>query len=222
MFTAGIFHGTGYTGPDCYFNPWRAIPSAKNQFYERTTNNNMKEKVLIMMVGLFLANLPQALAQEPVATESDYDKAYERRIQQEYLYGVYIPKDLSDAIVQLNQLADRESLQKFRMAAEEEAVRKLHFSLGRWIIHNWGFYGGSRLSYALKGMGVHHPDDMAQLLVRSLHRSLNKKPIEVKAQVEVLNTAREAARQKRLESSEVLYLEKRQLNPDSVKAGKQR
>ncbi|MEQ8704739.1 MAG: DUF6794 domain-containing protein [Phaeodactylibacter sp.] len=182
----------------------------------------MKEKVLILVAGLFAANLSLLSAQEPVATESEYDKAYERRIQQEYLYGVYIPKDLSDAIVQLNKLTERESLQKFRLADEEEAVRKLHFSLGRWIIHNWGFYGGSRLSLALKGMGLHHPDDMARLIIRSLHRSLNKKPIEVKAQIEAFQSVREAERQKRLESAEVIYLKKQGVNADSVEAGKQR
>lgn len=174
------------------------------------------------MIGLLLANLPLMLAQQPVATETDYEKAYERRIQQDYLYGVYIPEDISDAIVQLNKLAGRESLQKFRMAEEEEAVRKLHFSLGRWIIHNWGFYSGSRLSHALKGMGLHHPDDMARLLIRSLHRSLNKQPIEVKAQIEAMQAVREAERQKRMESAEILHQEKRQLNPDSVDIEKQR
>lgn len=183
----------------------------------------MKEKVLLFCLGFLLAGASVLHAQgEPVATEAEYDKAYERRIQQEYLYGVYIPKDLSDAIVQLNKLADRESLQKFRMAGEEEAVRKLHFSLGRWIIHNWGFYGGSRLSVALKDMGLHHPDDMARLIIRSMHRSLNKKPIEVKEQIALLQEAREAERKKRMESAEILYEEKRQLNRDSVEPGKQR
>lgn len=202
----------------------RQYPGAKISFSRETQQLDMKEKVWIAVAGLLLAWLPNGMTQEPepIATDTDYEKAYERRIQQEYLYGVYIPKDLSDAIVQLNKLADRESLQKFRMAAEEEAVRKLHFSLGRWIIHNWGFYGGSRLSHALKGMGLHHPDDMARLLIRSLHRSLNSEPIEVKAQVEALAAAREAERQKRLESAEILYEEKRQLHPDSVDLGKQR
>lgn len=183
----------------------------------------MKGKVLLFCLGFLLTGTSVVYAQEePVATEAEYDKAYERRIQQEYLYGVYIPKDLSDAIVQLNKLAERESLQKFRMAEEEEAVRKLHFSLGRWMIHNWGFYGGSRLSHALKDMGLHHPDDMARLIIRSMHRSLNKKPIEVKAQIAVLQEAREAERKKRMESAEIIYEEKRQLNRDSIERSKQR
>ncbi|NRA52230.1 MAG: hypothetical protein HRU12_24130 [Phaeodactylibacter sp.] len=179
----------------------------------------MKEKVFIFLLFLIGGS---SYAQKPVTSESEYDKAYARRIQQEYLYGTYIPKDLSDAIVQLNKLADRGSLQKFRMAPEEEAVRKLHFSLGRWIILNWGFYEGSRLSHALKDMGLHHPDDMARLIIRSMHRSLNKKPIDVKVQVEEFQAFREAERQKRMESVEILYEEKRQVEPDSLNKDKQR
>ncbi len=176
----------------------------------------MKEKVfgiLVLVLGFGLTTLP---AQGPVETEEDYDKKYQQRIQQEYLYGVYIPKDLSDAIVQLNKLADRESLQKFRAAQEDTAVQKLHFSLGRWIIHNWGFYDGSRLSHQLKQMGLHHPDDMARLIIRSLHRSLNKKPIEAKAQLKALQEARARARLQRLQQGEVLYEENRQPPPDST------
>jgi hypothetical protein len=75
---------------------------------------------------------------------------------------------------------------------------------------------------ALKDMGVHHPDDMARLIIRSMHRSLNKKPIEVKEQVIALQEAREAERKKRMESAEILYEGKRQLNRDSVELRKQR
>lgn len=176
----------------------------------------MKEKVfaiLLLLLGFGLTTLP---AQGPVETEEDYDKKYQQRIQQEYLYGVYIPKDLSDAIVQLNKLAERESLQKFRAAQEDTAVQKLHFSLGRWIIYNWGFYDGSRLAHKLKQMGLHHPDDMAKFIIRSFHRSLNKKPIEVKAQLKALQEARAKTRLQRLQEGEVLYQEKRQLPPDST------
>ncbi|MDX1666553.1 MAG: DUF6794 domain-containing protein, partial [Saprospiraceae bacterium] len=99
-------------------------------------------------------------AQEgPPASADEYEKAYQRRIQMDYLYGVYIPSDLTDAFSSLNKLIDKESRQQFRKMPEEEVFRKLFFSLGRWIIHNWGFYGGSRLSHHIRKFGIAHPED---------------------------------------------------------------
>lgn len=171
-----------------------------------------------LFLALGLAFSLSLTAQRPPETAQEYDKNYRRRIQQEYIYGVYIPSDLGDAFNQLNQLTDRESVQKFRQADEEMAVRKLHFSLGRWIIHNWGFYEGSRLSHSLKQMGLYHPDDMARFVIRSYHRSLNKKPIGAKEQVEALAEARQAAHLQRLTQGEVLQ-EERKPGKDSTLQG---
>ncbi len=159
----------------------------------------------ILLIGLTVLWCSTALlAQRPPETEAEFDKNYQRRIQQEYLDGKYIPADIGDAFTQLHKLIDRESKVKFKQAEEEAAVQKLHFSLGRWIILNWGFYEGSRLSHHLRSMGLHHPDDMARFLIRSFHRSLNEQPIAAKEQVESLNEAREAARRARLQEAEVL------------------
>ena len=110
----------------------------------------------------------------------DYEKAYQRRITQEYLDGTYIPKNLTDVFVQLNKLAEAGDLQKFKTASEADVEVKLFPSLGRWMIHNWGFYGGSRLSHYLKSVGLTHPDDMARFLMLAYHRTLNDKPMNVK------------------------------------------
>jgi len=115
-----------------------------------------------------------------------FQKEYEKRITKERLYGVYIPKDLADAFGQLNRLTAESSRQSFKSAPEAVAAKKLHFSLGRWITHNWGFYGGSRLSHYIKEVGITHPDDQARFVIVSYHRYLNKKPLEVKAQVDAV------------------------------------
>lgn len=141
-----------------------------------------------------------AQGEKPAVTESfeeAFEKEYQRRIKKEYLYRVYIPKDLADAFIQLNRLSDRESINKFKGAPEEVASRKLHFSLGRWIIHNWGFYGGSRLSHYLKNLGLTHPDDMARFIIMTYHRNLNKKKLDVKPLIEQLIAERKAELDKR-------------------------
>ncbi len=149
------------------------------------------------------------LAQDPPVTEDEFEKAYQKRIKKEYLNGVYIPKDLADCFIQLNRLTDDESKAKFKNMTEEDAAHKLHFSLGRWIIYNWGFYEGSRLSFYLKNLGISHPDDMAQFVIITYHRNLNKSKLDVKQLIDHYAEKKEMDRKKRLEQGEIIHEEKR-------------
>ena len=162
--------------------------------------------VFSMICILLLGNL---LAQKPPETEDEFEKAFKKRISRDMLNGVYIPKDLPDAFVQLNRLIDKESKEKFKKMPEEIAAKKLHFSFGRWIIYNWGFYGGSRLSKSINDMGVYGPDDMAQFVITAYHRSLNRKPLEIKALIEAFHERKEKEKAERLQNGEVIHQEKR-------------
>ncbi|NNE16305.1 MAG: hypothetical protein HKN51_15095, partial [Saprospiraceae bacterium] len=62
---------------------------------------------------------------------------------------------------------------------------------------NWNFYDGSRLSHFLKQKGLLHPDDMAQFILRTLHKHLNKKEIDEKEIVEYLADKRKKAMEKK-------------------------
>ncbi|MBT8189649.1 MAG: hypothetical protein KJO29_04420 [Bacteroidia bacterium] len=108
------------------------------------------------------------------SNEAEYDSIYAINIKLSKINGVYIPKDLFEAHQQLIKLTPKESLDKFKMAEEKEVCKKLHFGIGRWMIVNWNFYDGSRMSHYLKEKGVLHPDDMAQFILRTFHRNLNK------------------------------------------------
>lgn len=137
-------------------------------------------RIFILYCLLICFTSQSVLAQTKLTKEEQFQKAYEKRIKKERLFGVYIPKDVPDAVVQLNRLTPREAKASFKTVQEEVAAKKLHFSLGRWIIHNWGFYEGSRLSHHLKKIGVGHPDDQAKVLITAYHRYLNKKPLDIK------------------------------------------
>ena len=176
----------------------------------------MKGKMWFALLALVFLITGQSWGQKPPETEKEFDEGYQNRIGLEYIDGVYIPKDLSDALVQLNKLVDRDSKASFKSVPEEEAVHKLFFSLGRWITRNWGFYEGSRLSHSLKGMGIYHPDNMARFIIRSFHRSLNGQPIDVKGQLEAIAAQQEQDRQKRIQQGTVLYQETRKVKKDTV------
>ncbi len=145
-----------------------------------------------------------------------YEEKYQWRIQQEELYGVYIPKDVNDALIQLNKLIDKESKAKFKAMPEEQAVHKLFFSLGRWMTHNWSFYDGSRLTVYLQNMGIHHPDDMCRFIIRVYHRSLNKKDLGIKQLLEDIHAKEEARKAERLKKGVIIYEERRKVPKDST------
>ncbi|MEM0991526.1 MAG: DUF6794 domain-containing protein [Bacteroidota bacterium] len=150
------------------------------------------------------------------------EERYQWRIQQSKLYGVYIPRDLTDAFLELNRLIEPDAKAKFKKASEAVVAQKLHFSLGQWMMVNWGFYEGSRLTAFLNKLDLHHPDDMARFLIVTFHRSLNQEPLAVKALVETLVAKRSALKQERLEKGTVLEETTRQRTKvDSTGQGQQ-
>ena len=160
------------------------------------------------------------LGQKPPENDAEFEKAYQQRIRKDMLYGVYIPKDLADAFVQLNKRIDSESKQKFQSVPEEEVSDKLFFSLARWIMHNWGFHGGSRFSHYIKQLGIYHPEDMARFVIISYHRYLNKKSLNVKDLVNYFHEKQEQEKQKIIQKGEILHEEKRvRARPESDREG---
>lgn len=169
-------------------------------------------KKLFLCLFVFALVCPIMEAQETLSKEEQFLKNYNKRIKKERLYGVYIPKDVPDALVQLNKLTPREAKTSFKSVPEEVAANKLHFSLGRWIIHNWGFYEGSRLSHHLKKIGVNHPDDQAKVLITAYHRYLNKSPLDIKKLAEYYTEKRRKEFEAKKKKGTVLSKEVRKKN----------
>lgn len=140
------------------------------------------ENVLFPVIILISALSVPAFAQQegPPSDEKEFEKQYQERIKKEKLNNVYIPKNLDDAMLQLDKIISPESQAKVKIIPEDSVCLALHNRLGQWIILNWGFYGGSRLSHYLRSAGVTYPDDMADFLILAYHRRLNGKPIEIK------------------------------------------
>ncbi|MBV6439886.1 MAG: hypothetical protein DYG98_14605 [Haliscomenobacteraceae bacterium CHB4] len=125
--------------------------------------------------------MPSAAQHEgPPSDEKEFEKQYQERIKKEKLNNVYIPKNLDDAMLQLDKIISPESQAKIKVIPEDSVCLALHRRLGQWMILNWGFYGGSRLSHYLRSAGVTFPDDMADFLILAYHRKLNGKSIEIR------------------------------------------
>lgn len=152
----------------------------------------MLYKILLIFL-LFLPNMANAQFSGPPNNAEEYAQQHAWRIRQSRLNGVYIPKDLPEAIIELNRLTDAESRNRFAGLPEEVCYRELFHSLGRWIRRNWGFSGGSRLSEALAPLGLRHPDDLAQLIIMVWHRDLNGRSHDLPSIVERVKEERKAA-----------------------------
>lgn len=167
---------------------------------------------LLLLGGLATSSLAAQQKPDPdrpADNLEEYRARYDERIRQTHIAGVYIPADLDEALRELEKRTPAESLASYRNAPEDIIVPKLFFGLGRWIIHNWGFYEGSRLSHWLRQQGVYHPDDMARVVMISYHRYLNQKPLELEAQVAAIQERIRQEEEERRKQAKVLHEERR-------------
>lgn len=106
------------------------------------------------------------------------DSLYNANIKKSKLYGVYIPRDIDDALEKLMELTEEDARQKLMTISEEEAAKKLFFGLGRWMAYNWNFDEGSRFSHYLRQKGLVYTDDMVRCMIILFHRKISDKPLD--------------------------------------------
>ncbi len=144
---------------------------------------------------VFLIYSSTVLTQDTSADEEAEEEASES----------YIPIDLDDAIRHLKETLSAEDIEVLRSADEEELAR-FHFGLGLSLRNRWGLWGGSRLAEWFNSIGIFHPDDMSGIIITSLVRDLQGKPIELEAQIAEYQVywaaAEEYERQEELEEVE--------------------
>ena len=111
--------------------------------------------------------------------ETEFEKKYQENIKKIRINDVYIPRDIHEAINELDKLSDEEGRSKLVQGDEKVVRDQLMIGLGRWMVVHWNFYEGSRLSHSLKELGISHPDDMAQFIIVSYYRHLKGEPLEL-------------------------------------------
>jgi hypothetical protein len=177
----------------------------------------MKKRILLLLPGLFvllLNTFAQTQQEEPgpPSTEAEFEQQYQERIRKETLNGVYIPKNLEEAMAELDKRVSSEARLKFKAIPEDSVCMIMHNRLGQWMILNWGFYGGSRLSNYLRSAGVTFPDDMADFLILAYHRRQNAKPIGIKELAIDFRERRKKEYQEKMKKGTVIHEEVRKRN----------
>ncbi len=100
-----------------------------------------------------------------------------------------MPPNLDAAIEYLKTSWTGAELDAFRKEPEALAVAHQHYASGAWIRDTWLPAGGSSpLRAHFDSLGVTHTDDMSTIILSSLHRSLNRKELQVGRQVEQAKT----------------------------------
>lgn len=97
--------------------------------------------------------------------------------------GDYIPKNLDDAISEIDKQASDSSKNKIKTMSEKEFLAESHFGSGLGIRNNWHLWNKSRLKRYFNRKDIYHPDDMSGIILKSYYRHLNKKDIDLKNQI---------------------------------------
>jgi len=95
---------------------------------------------------------------------------------------MYVPKDLDDALKQLDLLLGDMGRAEVQRAKESDMIQ-YHMGLGLWMRNNWGLWAGSRLAQYFNQIGIRHPDDMTGIIFDSYWRRLHGRDIDLDAQV---------------------------------------
>ena len=171
----------------------------------------IKQPVLYTICMFCLTNMPFLSAQSapaeadtPAFTESEINREYQERIKKDRIGGVYIPKNLDDAITELDKKIEPASRLKIKALPEDSVCAVLHFRLGQWMISGWSFYEGSRISHYLKSAGVTYPDDMADFLLIAYQRKLNGIPVNIRDLATEFKNKRKREHQDRIKNGTVI------------------
>lgn len=124
----------------------------------------------------FLVILSAGLTSSCKTSKIKYDLSTE-------IDGVYIPVDLEDSFVQLDQLLSPEDIDTLKSKQSEDDLYVYHFGLGLWMRNNWGLWRGSRLNKYFNELGIFHPDDISGIILDSYWRRLNNLPIKLEEQI---------------------------------------
>ena len=124
----------------------------------------MIKKTTTFIIVAFLLCVSSA-AQEKVSSQRYYRYLVDR------INGIYIPKDMDEAIDSLDVIISPEDKRYITDSLTLDGFRiNCHHGLGMWIRNNWGLWGGSRLQRYFLDKNVYHPDEMSDYILKAYYK----------------------------------------------------
>lgn len=162
---------------------------------------------LILFIAVTCWHLT-VFAQETNITVTNGDSLYQSNIKKSRLYGVYIPKDIPDALAELDRLSGEDAKMHLQKADESTVAKKLRFGIGRWMEYNWNFQEGSRFSHHLREKGLWHTDDMAEFMIIIYYRHVKKVPLDEETLLKEMIGRRKEKMQAELQKNTIEIIKK--------------
>jgi len=139
----------------------------KNTKFSTNCNFKYTDKTAFNLIGYSFRNKSSRVSQEE--KKIDYKRRqdpYRQRLEMDTIDGFYIPKNLGDCMVTLDQLLKPKDIDNIRELDNPSEMSKYHHGLGMYLRNNWGLWGGSRLRQYFLKRGVSHPDNMSGIILR--------------------------------------------------------
>jgi hypothetical protein len=90
-----------------------------------------------------------------------------------------IPKNLDECFTELNKILGALVINEIKNEKESD-IRMFHYGLGISIKNNWElWHTHSPLTQYFKQLGIHHADDMSDIILASFWRYLHNQPINL-------------------------------------------
>lgn len=93
-----------------------------------------------------------------------------------------LPENVDQCLERLKKELDRSTLEEIK-GTEEKQLFLFHYSLGQWMRNNWIKHSMPLYAY-FRRFGIVERDDMSGIILVSLWRSLNNRPIDLEKQFE--------------------------------------
>lgn len=79
--------------------------------------------------------------------------------------GVYIPKDLADALRELDAMLPAAAKEDIKIIEKSEMIVAYQDGFGTWLRNSWGLWKSSRLANYFTSIGIQHPNDMSATIL---------------------------------------------------------
>jgi hypothetical protein len=96
------------------------------------------------------------------------------------------PNTLDEAIEALTLDFRPEEIECVKLG--EYTPTSMHHGLGRWLRNNWGLWGGSNLRTHFFDMGVHHADDMSDIILTKFIAKVKDQPFDLQVKLDKLKS----------------------------------
>ena len=144
-------------------------------------------KFLAQLLYRKLLNISQR-PKELFAQYKKIEKAWEQedkiRYETDTLRGIYIPKDVEDCVVEIDKMVRDSTKYQILDLHEDEFAANQNQYFGRILRNNWQLWNGSRLSQYFSLKGIQHPEAMSGFILKSYHRYLAEKTIDLPGQIQ--------------------------------------